>query len=87
MKQIFNRFEANKTGFIHLFRIEANQQILHANTDKNGIQYRYSLLSEYFIYFFSKRIFEAKICQYENNLRIWHTLDSKQYTYFVYHSS
>jgi hypothetical protein len=30
MKEIFIRFEANKTGFISLFRIEANQRILHA---------------------------------------------------------
>ncbi len=30
MKRIFIVFEANKTGFIRLFRIEANQRILHA---------------------------------------------------------
>jgi hypothetical protein len=30
MKRIFICFEANKTGFILLFRIEANQRILHA---------------------------------------------------------
>jgi hypothetical protein len=30
MKRIFIRFEANKTGFIRLFRIEANQRILNA---------------------------------------------------------
>jgi hypothetical protein len=30
MKRIFIRFDANKTGFIRLFRIEANRQILHA---------------------------------------------------------
>ncbi len=30
MKRIFFRYEANKTGFISLFRIEANRRILHA---------------------------------------------------------
>jgi hypothetical protein len=29
IKRIFIRFEANKTGCIRLFRIEANQRILH----------------------------------------------------------
>jgi hypothetical protein len=28
---MFIRFEENKTVFIRLFRIEANQRILHAN--------------------------------------------------------
>jgi hypothetical protein len=72
MKQIFIRFEAKKTGSIRLFRIAANQRILHANTNKNGIEYpgyRYFFLSKYFISFFSKRIFEANICQYEKKLK------------------
>jgi hypothetical protein len=31
------RFEANKTGFIHLFRIEANRRILHAKRIKTEV--------------------------------------------------
>jgi hypothetical protein len=34
MKEIFIRFEAYKTGFISLFRIEAYQRILHAKQIK-----------------------------------------------------
>ena len=34
MKRMFIRFEAKKTGFIRLFRIEANQRILHAKRIK-----------------------------------------------------
>ncbi len=34
MKRNFIRFEANKTGFISLFRIEANRRILHAKRIK-----------------------------------------------------
>ncbi len=30
LQRMFIRFEANKTCFIRLFRIEANQRILHA---------------------------------------------------------
>jgi hypothetical protein len=38
MKQIFIRFKANKTGFIHLFCIEANPWILHAKMNKNVVK-------------------------------------------------
>jgi hypothetical protein len=31
------RFEANKTGFIRLFRIEANRRILHAKRIKTEV--------------------------------------------------
>ncbi len=34
MKRLFIRFGANKTGFISLFRIEANRRILHAKRIK-----------------------------------------------------
>jgi hypothetical protein len=34
MQRMFIRFEANKTGFIRLFRIEANQRIFHAKRIK-----------------------------------------------------
>jgi hypothetical protein len=53
-KRICICFEANKTCFICLFRIEANQWILHEKRIKNGTEY--SLLSKYFLYFASKRI-------------------------------
>jgi hypothetical protein len=46
MKRIFIRFEANKTGFIRLFCIQANRRILHEKTNRNGSDY--SLLSVYF---------------------------------------
>jgi hypothetical protein len=36
MKRIFIRSEAKKTGFIRLFRIEANQRILHGKIIKMG---------------------------------------------------
>jgi hypothetical protein len=55
MKRIFIRFKANKTGFIRLFRIEANQRIFTCQTSNKGSEY--SLLSENFIYFASKRIY------------------------------
>jgi hypothetical protein len=34
MKRIYIRFEANKTGFIRLFRIGADRRILHAKRKK-----------------------------------------------------
>ncbi len=34
MNQIFICFEADKTGFIRLFRIEANRRILHVKRIK-----------------------------------------------------
>jgi hypothetical protein len=34
MKRIFIRFEANKTGFSRLFRIEANRRILQVRRIK-----------------------------------------------------
>jgi len=49
MKQIFIRFEANKSGLIRLFHIEAKTADFTCETNKNGI--KYSLLSEYFTYF------------------------------------
>ncbi len=55
MKRIFTRFEANKTGFIPLFRIEAYQRILHAKRIKTEANIPFyanllftSLQSEYF---------------------------------------
>ncbi len=50
-KRIFICFEANKTGIICLFRIEANRRILHCTVtceiNKNGSEY--SFLSEHFL--------------------------------------
>jgi hypothetical protein len=37
MKRIFIRIEAHKTGFIRLFRIEANRRILHAKRIKTEL--------------------------------------------------
>ncbi len=47
MERIFIRFEAQKTGFICLFRIQANQRILHAKrikTEANNPSYANILL-------------------------------------------
>jgi hypothetical protein len=53
MKRMFIRYEANKTGFIRLFRIEANRLILHAKRIKTEAN---TIICEYF---------EANIRQYE----------------------
>jgi hypothetical protein len=41
MKRIFIRFEANKTGFICLFRIEAKSADVACETNKNGSDYSF----------------------------------------------
>jgi hypothetical protein len=56
MKRSFIRFEAKKTCFIRLFRIEANQRILHAKRIKTepNIPFQANILfillqNEYFV--------------------------------------
>ncbi len=56
MKRIFNRFEANKLCIIRVFRIKANQRILHAKRIKTeaNIPFKANILKRNEVNIFKK---------------------------------